>query len=66
MSDVQHKYWFIDASLPHNHVPLMHRKIVSYIEALEIEMKSKESIVREIGVGIVQIQLQLSNISIHI
>ena len=66
MSNVQHKEWFIAALLPHIQTPFMQQNIVSYIEALEIEMKLEASIVGDTNSGIMQIQLQLANLMMQL
>ena len=55
VSDFQHKQWFIVALLPHIRVPLIHQKIVSQIEALEIAMKLEASPIKETRAGMAQI-----------
>ena len=64
MLDVQHKEWFIFTLLPHIQTPLMQHKIVSQIEALEIEMKLEASPVGDIGSGMMQIQLRLAKLMV--
>ena len=64
MSDVYHKEWFIAAMLPHIRVPLMQQVIVSQRKALELAMKLEASLFGQYGAGIMQIQLQLSNITL--
>ena len=49
MSNVQHKEWFITALLPHMRTPLLQQKIMSQIEALEIEMKLEASPIGDTG-----------------
>ena len=56
MYDVQHEEWFIVSLLPHIGVSLMKQNNVSYSEPLECAMKLEDSLIREIGDAIIQIQ----------
>jgi hypothetical protein len=44
--DQQHREWFIAILLPHIHSPLLHQKVTSQSEALEINMKLEASPVK--------------------
>ena len=44
----------------------MKQKIVSYTEALEIAMKLESSLIGETGAGMMQIQLQLTNLMVKL
>ena len=56
MSDVHHKEWFIVALLLHIQIPLMQQNIVSQAEALKIAMKLESLLIRDNGMGMMQIQ----------
>ena len=64
MSDVEHKEWFIAALLPHIRTSLMQQKLVSLIEALEIAMKLEALPVGDTGLGMMQIQSQMANLTV--
>ena len=66
MSNVQHKEWFIAALLPHIHIPLMQQKIISQTEALVLAMNLESSPVGDTGVGMMEIQSQISNLTLQL
>ena len=66
MSNVLHKQWLIYTMLPYFCVLLMQQKILSQSEALELAMKLEDSLVGEIGAGMMQIQSQLANLMLQI
>ena len=66
LSDVQHKEWFIASLLPHIWTPLMQKKCVLPIEAREIAMKLEASSVGDTSLGMMQIQSQLENLTVHL
>ena len=66
MSDAKHKEWFIVSLLPHIRIPLMQQKIVLQTKSLEIAMKLESLPIGETGVGMMQIQLQLTNLTVQL
>ena len=52
--------------VPYIRIPLMHQKIATQSEALEIVMKLEASFVGETGVGMNRIQLYLANMMIQL
>ena len=66
MSDVQHKEWLIATFLPHIRGPLMQQKIESQTKALDLEMKLEASPIADGTAGMLQIQSQLSNLTLQL
>ena len=66
MSDVQDNEWFIVTLLHYICMSLMQQKITSQVEAMEIVMKLEASKMGEMGIGMIQIELQLVKLIIQL
>ena len=60
----QHKEWFIAALLPHIRHPLMHQRLHTQDEVLEMAMKLEASPLAETSTGMPNLQNQLENLTL--